>query len=541
MRRFTPILMLLLVTLFCSAAPARAWLFGSDDTLVTIDGSRYSAADFKLWWQFWNDEKMSLPQTPDFYVDWLLLVREAEQMELGSDPGFRRQSEVFLKSRSLLKLKYEEVDGRINTGEAELQAHYNANYQPRWLVQRLEFNDDEAAAAAWQELSAGTVTFDELAARPSEQGGPKLNRENWLRPEGVDPGWVAIFSKLEVGAVVDPVEHEHGPGLFRLKERKEGDAEDFAKLRKELERTLWKKQEEALTAALLNTLREKYQVVVDAERIEALDLTAAEETFGDTLVITTSRQSVSEKDFVTIARRHLSSRAASAHALLDPEDVRKLKGEVVGGIIAQNVTDWEALDRHYETVEPFKSEYDFHVRHRLVLALEQRLFLPNAKVSDEEIKRHYEENIDRYTQPAMVKLTILDDTQGPVGQVRDDVLVGVPFAKAVQNRFERRPAPQEIPVNHLEPEVKTVVDKLAIGETSPLFTAQGSQVLVHLQERTPATPLPLERVTETIRNRLTREKIDQQRRDYLDMLKSRSRIDVRSRQWKAIQKELGGA
>jgi hypothetical protein len=38
-----------------------------------------------------------------------------------------------------------------------------------------------------------------------------------------------------------------------------------------------------------------------------------------------------------------------------------------------------------------------------------------------------------------------------------------------------------------------------------------------------------------------REKIDQQRRDYLDTIKSRSRIDVRSRQWKAIQKELGGA
>ena len=541
MRRFTPILILLLVTLLFSAVPARAFWFGGDDTLVTIDGTRYRAADFKLWWQFWKDEKQALPESPDFYVDWLLLAREAEQMELGADPGFRRQTEVFLKSRALLMLKYDEVNSRINITEADLQAYYDSSYQPRWLVQRLEFNDAAAAAAAWQELAAGTVTFDELAARPLEQGGPKLNRENWLRPKAIDPGWAAIFVKLEVGAVVDPAEHEQGPGLFRLKERKAGDAEDFAKLHDELQRELWKKQENDLTLALLESLREKYQVTVDYERIDAIDLTAAEDTFGDDLVITTSKQSVTERDFVIIANRHLASRAASAHALTDPEDTRKLKREITGGIIAQNVTDWGALDRHYENDPRFKDEFDFHVRHRLVLALEQRLFLPNAKVSAEEIKRHYEENLERYTQPAMVKVVILDDTQGPVAQVLADVLVGVPFSKAMVDRLERRIPPQDIPVNHLDPEVRAAVDKLTVGETSPLFTAQGSQVLVHLQERTPAMPLPLERVTESIRSRLSREKIDQQRRDYLDLLKKRSRIEIRSRQWKAIQKELGGA
>lgn len=540
MRRFPAALILLAFTALLPASAGAAW-WRSDDTLVTIDGVRYSGENFKRWWTFWKDADTPFPKTPEPYIDWLLLNREGERMELASDPGFRRQTQVFLKSRALLMLKYEEVDSRIAVTDAEVRARYERDYLPRWLVQRLEFRDADAAAAAWKELATGTVSVDELATRPPEQGGPSVQRENWLRPQAIDPGWAAIFAKAEVGAVVDPAEHEHGPGLFRLKEKKGGDEEDFARLREEIRRDLWKERENALTSALLNRLREKYEVVVDAERIEALDLTSPEGALTDAVVIATNRQSVTEKDFVTIARRHLSSRAASAHAFKDPEDLRKLKGEIVGGILGQNLVDWEALDRHYEEKEPFQWEYEFHVAHRLVLALEQRLFAPGAKVGEDEVKRHYGENLGRYTQPALVKLYILDDTQGPVDQVRADVLVGVPFTKALRDRFEGRVAPREFPANHLEPEIKAVVDRLAVGETSPLFSAQGSQALVHLVERTPERPVPLEQAAGTIRTRLVKEKMDRQRSEYLALLKARSKIEVKERQWQSVRKELGEA
>lgn len=547
MRRFTPILILLLVILLSSAAPARAWLFGSDDTLVTIDGARYSADDFKRWWQFWNDEKRPLPKTPDVYIDWLLLAREGERMEIASTPGFQRQTEIFLKSRSLLMLKNEEVNSRIDVTEADIRALYEKDYLPRWLVQRLEFRDEAAARAAWQELQTGSVSIEELTVRDPEQGGPVVNRESWLRPSGIDPWWTAIFEKLEPGEMVEPGDHEQALRIFSLKERKGGDDEDLDKLREGISRKLWKQQENDLTQALLNRIREKYQVAVDTERIAAIDLKAAMDlkasgvSLSDDPVITTNRQNVTEKDFVTITRRHIASRGVAAHALLSEEDEKKLKDEIVAGIIAQNVTDWEALDRHYEKQEPFKWEYEFYVDHQLGLALERMLFAPGATVGEEEIKRHYEENIGRYTQMATARIIIVDDTQGPVNQVWADVVSGTPFTKAVRQRFEQNVAPQEVPVNHLDPEVKAAVDKLSVGETSPLFSSQGSQVLVHLLERTPAIPLPLERVAQNIRTQLVRDKIDQQRRDYLDTLKSRSRIEVRNRQWKSIQKEFGGA
>jgi hypothetical protein len=543
MRRFTPILMLLLATLLFSAVPARAWLFGGSDTLVTIDGTRYSATDFKRWWQFWNDEKLPLPQTPDVYVDWLLLAREGERMDLASTPGFQRMAEVFLKSRSLLMLKNEEINSRIKVTEADIRALYEKEYLPRWLVQRLEFRDEAAAGAAWQELTTGAVSVDELAARDPEQGGPVVNRESWLRPNGIDPWWKAIFEKLEPGEMVEPGEGDQAVRIFYLKERKGGDDEDLDMLREGISRKLWKQQENELTLALLDRLREKYQVKVDNERIEAIDLTAAETeaSLGDTPVITTSKQNVSEKDFLTITRRYVASRGVAAHSLLKADEVKKLKDEIVNGIIAQHVTDWEALDRHYEEQEPFKWEYEFYVNHQMGLGLEKMLFGPAATVTDEEIKRHYEENLGRYTQMETARIIIVDDTQGPVNQVWADVISGTPFTKAVRQRFGHSVESQEVPVNHLDPDIKAAVAKLAVGETSPPLEAQESQVLVHLLDRTPPIPFPLERVVENIRNHLIREKIDQQRREYLETIKSRSRIKVRSRQWNAILKELGGA
>ena len=85
-----------------------------------------------------------------------------------------------------------------------------------------------------------------------------------------------------------------------------------------------------------------------------------------------------------------------------------------------------------------------------------------------------------------------------------------------------------------------MVEKLVEGETSPIFTAQGVRVIAYLIKKTPEAPIPLSRVHNTILANLKAQKIRKLRTAYLDKLKSHSTIEVKERQWKAIQKELGG-
>ncbi|MGK2944253.1 MAG: peptidyl-prolyl cis-trans isomerase, partial [Desulfuromonadales bacterium] len=346
MQRITLTLVLLACLAFLPATSNAAW-FSADDTLVSIDGTNYSTDDFKHWWMYWKEADSSLPDTPEPYINWLLLSREGARMDLDSDPNFNRQTRVFLQSRTLLKLKYEEVDGKINVTDADIRAYYDKNYTPTWLLVRLIFKDEATSATAWQELAEGVVTVDDLLGRDADAGGPDAIKEGWVRPDQIDPGWVEIFKKTAVGQVVNPDEYGNDAILYFLKEQKDGNEEELGRLRESIESKLWKEQEGAKTMALIFKLRDKYQVEIDKERLAALDINAADDSFTDAPMITTNRENVSEKQFIAVIRRLMDSRPTAAHAGADAEKAIDLKNETADNIIGQSVTNWESLDRHY--------------------------------------------------------------------------------------------------------------------------------------------------------------------------------------------------
>lgn len=539
MQRIILVIALVAGLFLLPAAPVGAFLF-SDDTLVAIDGIKYSSEDFKRWWKYWNTENEPLPETPDSYIDWLLLSREGKRMQLDQEPGFKRQSRIYLQARGLLMLKYEAVDSKIQVSEEQIQAKYVQDYTPRWLVQNLVFSDDAAAAAAWEGVSSGAFSVAELLEREAAAGGPESAKESWLRPVAIDPGWAELLGQTQVGALVDPEGHDQGPALYSLKERKGADDDDLKSLKMQISRELWKEQEAALTQALLRQLYEKYQVEVDQARLEAMDLSAAEESFSDLPVITTSREDVSEKEFIAVIRRLQQSRPTAAHAMADPEEAAALKKETADNIIVQSLTNWESLDRKFEEREPFKWEYQFNYNHRLTLAVEEHQFASGGQASDQQIEAYYNSNKQRFTQPATVKLYIVSESVAPVDRFWAEVAAGRDFKKLLREHFEQQVRPQEVPVNHLDPEVRVVAERLAKGETSQIFAAQGDRVMLHLEDRTPERLLTLEMVKASIRSQLREEYLERERQAYLEALRSHSHIDVKPRQWKSLQKELGG-
>jgi parvulin-like peptidyl-prolyl isomerase len=537
MRRFTLILIVPLFLTFQFVSPAASSWWGND-TLVTIDGIPHTTEDFKRWWHYFNDSDMALPKTPELYIDWLLLAREGKRMMLDDDPGFQHKTEVFLKVKSLLMLQREEIIDKIKITDDDLRRRYEKLYTPIWLLERLQFADEKAAQTAWQELTNGTITIDELEARPPDQGGPTAHREDWRRPVGIAEEWTGIFRKLAAGEATEPIKDLDDFVFYFLKKKEEGDSKDFDKLRKQLYEKIFDEKKNELTAALLSRLREKFNLQVDEKRLADLDLDAPAEAFGDAPIITSNHGNFSEKDFMAILRKDEGLRQQGRHGI--KADADRVKIRVANGIIGQNLTDWEALDRHYEELEPFKWEYQFNVKHRLTNAVQNRLFAAEATVSDEEIKNYYTENISQFTQPEMVDLVLIDDTDGDVDRVWGEVAAGKDFFTAVREITEQSTKAETLPFSHLEPPVQKVVAKLAAGETSQPFASQGHRFLVHLTRRSPAIPLPLEKITQTIRSRLIQNKIAQKRKEYLDLLKSRSEIKVNESIWQAIQKELGG-
>jgi hypothetical protein len=222
------------------------------------------------------------------------------------------------------------------------------------------------------------------------------------------------------------------------------------------------------------------------------------------------------------------------------EDIAKLKAETLENVLSQSLTNWGSLDRHYEEKEPFKSEYDFNYGHRLVLALENQIAASPPEITEEQIRQYYQDNIDQYTQPLLFKFYIIDEAQGPIDKLWADVAVGKKFRQGLETMFEKNIEPSETPASHLDPEIKAVLDRLNDGETSPVFTAQGTRVLVHLVERIPEGPLPLEDVQDSIRKDLALQEKIKAYLAYTDKLKKKIDIEIKEQRWKAIVEELGG-
>lgn len=539
MQRMILFLVLLFSLTLLPAAAQAGWF--SNDTLLTIDGKEYTAEGFKRWWQFWQDKDQPLPETVDFYIDWLLLKDEAERMDLANAPGFKRKERIFLQSRGLLMLKNEAVDSQIDVTDEQIEARYQEQYQPLWLVQQLTFTDEDAALRAWQDLSDGKVAIAPLLERSVEEDGPEGYGERWLRPKGVDPGWIEIFQKTPVGEVVDPELHKNGKALFFIKDSAAGGKKDLASVRDEIRKAIWREQEDQLTANLLKDLIEQYQMEIDEERLAAIDLTAEDSTFSDELVITSNKENVSEKQFVAVVRKLAQTRPAAMMAIADEKLAQGFKEETARNIIHQSVTNWGTLDRHFEKEEPFKWSYQFNYNHRLVSMLEQQLFQVKVDPAEEELEKLYQEKAKFYTVPAQASLYIVDETLGPIDKIWAEVAVGKPFKQVVREHLGRSVKPVEAPLNHLDPQVKAIVDKLAEGETSQIFKAGGTRVVVHLVSRTPGQPMALEKIKDSLLAGFKRESFDKARKAYLETLRSNTKIELDKGSWKSIQKELGGA
>ncbi|MDW7772480.1 MAG: peptidyl-prolyl cis-trans isomerase [Desulfobulbaceae bacterium] len=512
------------------------WLPWSDNTLVTIDDKKYNAGDFRSWWSNWQEPGMSFPESPDSFIDWMLLVNEAEKMRLYEDPGYRKKVLTFLKARTLMLLKAEEVDSRISLSDNELWERYQEIYAPLYQLNILFFNSREDARSLLDEIGPGPISDEQTAELAEGETGPEKVETEWYRKVSVDPGWHDIIEDLKQGELSDPVDWKKGVVILRLQELKKGERDDFAAVRREIRDTLRKERANLLTMELLRDLREKYNVRVDSERLEELDISAADNNFSDQPIVTTDHGTISEKDFMMQVRRMQKFRRESGFGKKD--DAYRYKEQVLNGIIDQTLTSWESLARGYEKQSPFKEIYEFYCQNRMIKALENRLFFSQAEVTPEEVNAYYEEHIEDFSRPEIVRMVSIEGHREMINSLWTQVAMGSDLRSSALERFDLNLPVRDMPVDHLSQEMQAVVNKLTKGEVSPVFDINGHASLVQLVERIPAQPSPLAKVGHQIRDQLFTERLDRIRSEYVDRLRAGSSITVNDGVWKQLKKEM---
>lgn len=539
MRRFVIVVCVFLMS-YAGLAQERAmagW-FWQETNLATINGTEYSAEDFKNWWRNWREETTPLPESPDVFVEWQLLVQEATNMQLFLEPTYRSKVGTFLKVRSLTLLQEEEVNEKISVSDEEVRKFYREEYTPKLRTRVFYYIAGSPTEEKIAALRNGMLSTEEFVALKPEEGGPTYHEEKTFRIPQLQGEWRAVLQNAVAGGFTEPVSMDKGVVVVKVEERHGEDSNDLEQLKGVILKKLQGQKADELTARLVDSLGKKFAVRVDDEVLAQITLERPAEDLANKLVITSKQGDVTAENFWSSMQSEKSFREKNK---FQADELDVLKQRVLAGIVSQTVVSWEATDRHYEEKEPFKWVYRFYCDHRLNKEIEKRLIEPKVKIDEPEIEKFYQENSERFSHPEMVDFILLEGDAQTISKMWQEISSGLDFFEVASEHVPGGPSSRQVAVNQLSPELKTVVSSLRKGEMSMPFAFKDGNALVRLVNYREKSPVPFSQVKEQIRQELSRLKYQQARDELLHRLKKGSEISINPKVWNTLRKELANA
>lgn len=515
---------------------ARAWLW-NETSLVTINGENFSAHDFRDWWQHWQEKDMAFPETPDEFVDWQLMAQEGARMQLDSEPSYQRKVHTFLKVRSLMMLKNEEVDSKIRprlTRES-MWSIYEKEYCPRWEIEVFFFATEALAAEKAKGLREGTISFEELNALSAKEGGPLYHESKWLRYPRVKEDWISALKGRKPGFITPPQAMGDKFIILHFLAEKGPEDEDFGEVEGGIRSKLADRISAELTSKLFESLQKKYEVVVDEGVLATIGKEALDFESSEKAVVTTSQGNISAGALQALLAKERTFRKKFSFT---PEEMHTLKKRVVNNMLAQTLISWESMNRHYEKKEPFSFVYQFYRKHRLTKEIEKRFIRPKAKLDDGEAKAYYIDNQQKYAQSKIISYALAEGEEDLIKRMRQEVIAGADFMAVAAKHFPGGLPVQHVPEDHLGAELKGPLLSLHKGEVSPPFTSNNNFAMVKLVNRKSANPVPFRQVKDEIQKELSAKKFAASRKEFLDLLKEKSVIEINMKTWNKLHKEL---
>lgn len=517
------------------SSPLHAF-WGNNDVLVTINGTEYSPADFQNWWREWREPGMSIPDTPDPYIDWLLLSSEAEAMQLDENPSYLKKLDVFLKVRSLMQLKAEEIDAHQEIPPRDvLWQAYKEQYTPVFDLAMIAVPEQEQAQVVRRFIDEGVPLLDAAEAAGLENIAEELEHTGPMRFTRIPEPLREAIMPIEEGDIAGPVFFGHSYYFIEILERNEGSDADFETLKQALIRQEQKKQEARLTQALLERLMDKYQVEVDEEAIAAIGPEELSAEDAEQTVIRIAEIEVPASVVSDAVQKAQKTRGKARH---DPESFAESKKRVVQDILSQTLTNMEALARHYEEVPPLKQTFEFYQGHRLIKELEAEIFKPRAEVTDEDVKAYYDKNAELFSREGFVEMAMVRTNETQLAErITRALKTGADFFSVMEPispagvRVEKRPAA------HLPDAIKAELENLSSGQVGIVEDGDDT-VFIKLVRREDQDRVPFDAVRDRIRSQLEEERFESVRNEMIRQLRELSDVEINQSAWKKLRKTL---
>lgn len=516
---------------------AHAFLWGDGQELVSVNDTRFTTEDYRNWWKEWREKEMPVPDSPDEFVDWMLLAQEAQAMQLDQNPEFLKKVNVFLKVRALMQLKHEEVGAKTRMPDDKtLWEAYRKEYTPLFNLHMIAVDAEEKAKAVRGFLDSGQGLSAAAKSAGLGDTAEELAESGLMRARKIPEVLRQAITDLSVGEIAGPVAFGHSWYFLEVLERSDGTEADFATVKADLTRQNLKVQENELTRKLTETLAKKYRVTVDEELLGRITAEGFPKEDGEKTVLRVADTVVS---VATLHQATAKEQEMRGTAQRNAESFEATKQRVVADAVAQTVTGLEALDRRYEDQPPLKATYEFYRRHRMIKELERALIEPGVKVDEPAAQDYYQAHPELFSRGGLVEVAVVQTNEAKLAvQAEGQLKAGEDFFAVMRPLSPEGVEVRRATLDHLQPVIREALAKMSPGQSSGALKEGDNIYFIKLIRADLTEAIPYERVAEDIRSRLREERFAEAKSALVKNLRARSTIKVDQRAWEKLKKTL---
>ncbi len=502
--------------------------------LIEINGQKYTTKEFKVWWDYWKEKDMQFPKTPDKFIDWILLSNEAKAMGFDEEPSYKRKLRIFKEVRSLLQLRYDEVEKKININPDSLWEYYKKKFAPFYSIKIL-VTDNFSEANQWKQVLKNKKDFDKLFIKLKEKG--KARDLGWKRPINIPKEFKKIVLTSKKDEIYGPILYKSNYYFLIITDKFAGSKKDYQKNHKSVAYNYRKFMEKKLTNDLINRLKKKYNVKVYWKLIDKINpFQNLSSDLKNKIVINIDNKSLTAEGFKKQLEKDIKIRGLKSK--LTAEKIKELKNGIVNGIISQTLTTIEALNRHYEKTV-MKDIYWFYKRNRLIKEFENKVIYPKIKITQEDVKKYYEEHKKDFITPELVEIAVI--------QTHDKKLIYNAYnrIKNGENFFEvareiqfHGARPELRRMDNLVKEMRITIERMRNGEVSPVIKYKDWYFIVKLIKKHKKEVHDFDKVKAKIKDIIFKKRFDKEMENYVKKLREKSKIKINEKLWRDIKNEF---
>jgi parvulin-like peptidyl-prolyl isomerase len=462
-----------------------------------------------------------------------LMIQEARRMGIDQLKELKDRVDVFAK----VTLRERLLDRHIRDIKAdgkEVEKVYRESI--RELKIKSIFFDKEEDAKQMEGLLKDGKDFDGVLGKfLSEKKGKGSQEGVFLKNEALLPEIAEAVSKMNIGSVSPVIPIKSGYVVFKIEDVR---FPDDPEIRKKVELDLRTKKQQEAISKYSEDLKRKYAKVNEG-LLKGLDFESKEPGFDqlmkDKRVVAEIKgeKPITVGEFTNYMRQQLYHGVEMA---VESKRLNNRKSKVLDEMIQKRTLTKEALLLGLDKKEEYKNQVKEYENSIIFDAFIQKAVIPDIKLKEEEIRAYYDQHINDYTHPEMMKMSsLVFANRGDAEKAIVSLRGGADFQWVKENE-KNQVSRNTVGILNFDGRLLTTKDlpeearKAVSGGKEGDFKLYESPdhyfYVLYIQEVVPSRPQPYDETKGDIARKMYNEKLIKAVEEYADKLRAVSNVKI---------------